>query len=272
MTTDLEYFGDNDSHGNHQFIKLTEIIDSIEMESMDNDSYIKHVARHNLIRYAKDAIRKLSTETQYDVKAFGITLPANLTITVPPDFVDYIRVSVVETDPVTGGLHLLPLDINYNINTSISYLQDSDAELLFDMDGGILQADSENAYSKPYKKYTLASLCSPSRKSSDLSKLSKNGEFVVDRRRGKLLFGSEFFDKEIVVEYTSDGLLDDDSEISVHKYLKTTIEDWIYYASIERKRNVPMNEKQRSLDRYKASAHKARKMLMDFKLIRLYNR
>lgn len=268
--TDLEYYNDSSEHGEYQYVKLSEIIDAIELESLENDSYIKHVARHNIIRYAKNAIRKVNTETQYDVLAFEITVPDNLSFVLPQDFVDYVRISYVKLDPATGGLHLVPLDINYNINTSIGYLQDHDAELLFDHNGYILTSDSENAYSKPYRKYLFTGLCSSSRESSDISKFSKNGEFVIDKRRGKILFGSEFADKEVVIEYYSDGLLADDEEIKVHKYLKETIEDWVYFACIERKRNVPMNEKIRAKEQYKASLHKAKKLLMDFKTTRLY--
>jgi len=268
--TDLEYYNDESSHGNYQYVSLREIIDAMEMEALNNDSFIKHVARHNLIRHAKTAIREMNANAAGDILAFEITVPTSLVVTLPPDYVNYVRVSYVKQDEMNGGYHLVPLDINYNINTAIGYLQDHDANLLYDEDGYVLTSDASNAYSKPYKKYPFTTLCSPNRQSSDITKFSKNGEFTIDQRRGKILFGSEFSDRDVVVEYISDGLMCDDSRIKVHKFLKQAVEDWIYYASIERNRNVPMNEKIRSINRYKASMHEAKKKMMDFKINRLY--
>lgn len=270
MQPHIDYYHNESSHGNYQYVSLREIIDAMEMEALNNDSYLKHVARHNLIRHAKTAIRQANTNAASDVLAFEITVPTSLVVTLPPDYVNYVRVSSVEQDKSTGGYHLVPLDINYNISTAIGYLQDHDANILFDEDGFVLTADASNAYSKPYKKYPFNTLCSPNRESADTSKFSKNGEFTIDQRRGKILFGSEFSDKDVVIEYISDGLQCDDSKISIHKFLKQPVEDWIYYASIERNRNVPANEKYRALDRYKASIHQAKKQLMDFKINRLF--
>lgn len=270
MRTDLEYYSDESLYGDSQYTPLTEIIDAMEMEAFNNDSFLKNVARHNLIRHAKNAIREVNSTTASDIMAFEITVPYNLSVTLPPDYVNYVRVSKVEQDDATGGLHLVPLDINYNINIAVGYLQDHDANLLFDEDGFVLTADSSNGYAKPYKKYLLSGLCSSNRHSSDVTKMSKNGEFTIDQRRGKILFGSEFMDKDVVIEYISDGLMHDDSKIKIHKFLKEAVENWVYYASIERNRNVPMNEKYRSLNRYKATLHEAKKKMMDFKMNRLY--
>src|SRR5690606_15052824 len=99
--------------------------------------------------------------------------------------------------------------------------------------------------------------------------LSQWGEFTIDQRRGKILFSSDLSDTEVVIEYVSDGVQADESEITVHKYLKQTIENWVYYACIERKRNVPANEKQRALMRYKTTLHQAKVALSDFDMLRI---
>lgn len=270
MMTDLEYYSDEDLHGESQYVRLTEIIDAMEMEAAENDSYLKGTSRYNLIRHAKNAIREVNKSAAGNILAFEITVPTNLVVTLPPDYVNYVRVSLVEQDVVNGGYHLVPLDINYNINIAIGYLQDHEANLLFDENGFVLNADSSNAYSKPYKKYPLLPLCAPNRKSSDLTKFSKNGEFVIDQNRGKILFGSEFSDKDVVIEYISDGLNGQDDKIKVHKFLQETVENWVYFASIERKRNVPRNEKNEALQRYKAALHKGKKIMMDFSIDKLY--
>ena len=60
-----------------------------------------------------------------------------------------------------------------------------------------------------------------------------------------------------------------EDEITMHKYLRDTVENWIYYSCIERKRNVPANEKQRALLRYKTTLHQAKLALADFNLLQI---
>lgn len=264
--TDIAYYENEDNHGNYQYTSLKQIIDNLLMEATEEDSFIKNTKRFNLVKHAKEAIRNINATVGNEILAFEITVPLSCVVVLPPDFVNYVRVSKVLRDN-DGNYHLEPLDINYNIQTAIGYLQDHEAELLFDSDGYILTADSKNAYAQPFKSYNIPSIHSS--KTFLLNNLSKNGEFTIDKRRGTLLVNSDLADTEIVIEYLSDGLKSDEDEITVHKNLVETIENWIYYAAIERKRNVPMNEKQRSLSRYKATLHKAKIKLKDITPLRI---
>lgn len=187
---------------------------------------------------------------------------------LPQDYVNYVRISVVVTDKNTGSLRLYPLDVNRNINIATGYLQDDAGELLFDDAGQILTADSSNGYARPYKRYAFSSEYQPT---LDTSKLSKFGEFVIDEKRGTILFSSDLSEQEVVIEYVSDGLQAElsEDEITIHKYLRDTVENWIYFSCIERKRNIPANEKQRALLRYKTTLHQAKLARADFNLLQI---
>ena len=266
--TPQQYYEDSNSHGQYQYTSLKDIVDNMLLEASEEDSYLKNVKRSKIINHARQAIRTVTRQAASEVLAIEVTVPDTLFWELPQDFVHYKRISVVVVDPSTGSLRLRILNVNENINIATGYLQDNNGKLLYDNTGKILTADSSNGYNLPYKTYSFSTSHQPG---LDTSKLSKYGEFVIDERRGCILFDSGLRDKEIVIEYVSDGLQADltESEITVHKYLRDCIEDWIYFACIERKRNVPANEKQRASQRYKTTLHQAKMARANFDLLEI---
>lgn len=266
MSTAKEYHDDATQHGNYQYVPLSEIIDGLLVEANDDDSYLKNTKRSTLLYYAKQGIKKLNRAVANEVLAVEITVRSNLSLTLPQDFVDYIRVSVVSED-----FKLLPLKINHTANLATGYLQDHNNEILFAQDGSILTADASNAYNKPLKRYELSiDECKGGRFNADTSKASKNGEFVIDYRRGKILFDSELAEKEIVLEYVSDGLnweYIDETEVTIHKNIEEPLRDWVYYACIAQRRNVSEVEKNRALNAFKATRHRAKHAIAKFKMV-----
>ena len=97
-------------------------------------------------------------------------------------------------------------NINKGINIATGYLQDNDAEILFDNDGDIITADGKNTYAKPYTKYEFIDTYRGGQQELDTSNLSRSGEFVIDEQKGVISFSSNIMEKEVVFEYISDGL------------------------------------------------------------------
>jgi len=166
------------------YLRLKEIIDSVLITSQDNDSYLRNTKRSVIVYHAMQGLRELNSSTANDILAFEITIPDSLIVNFPKDYVKYVRVSVLNHDDITGSYRLFPLDINYNIHTAKAYLQDNNGDLLFDINGNVLTADLNNAYQKPYKKYSFYNDYQPT---LNTSKLSKYGEFKIDERRGVFL-------------------------------------------------------------------------------------
>lgn len=260
-TTPFDYHNNEGNHGNYQFTPLKELVNELLFEYSDSDHILKNTKRSRILHYVKDGIRKFNKQVFKDIRAIEITVPENLSIAMPHNFVDYVRISLVVEDPATNSFRLMPLDVNNNMNIADGYLQDHDAEILFDQQGGILMADASNVYNKPYKKYQFTSDPMGGYFEKDTSKLSKFGEFVVDERHGKIAFSSDLFDKEIVLEYLSDGLEFDtygEEEIKVHKQLIPVVQEWVYYSCIKGKKNVSRSDKTAALNRFKAVKHQAK--------------
>lgn len=256
METPEQYYTDEALHGNYQFSTLTEIVDGLLMERLESDSYLKNTNRNLLLYHAKMEIKELTKRAATSRLMIEMTVGAEGYIVMPQDYVSYNRISLVVTDGATR--RLVPLDINYNINTAIGYLQDNDAQIFFDDNGNIITSDASNTYNMPYSSYQFAGSClgNGGQPYLDASKFSEYGEFSVDEEKGRIVFSSNVIDKEVVVEYNSDGLqweYFDESEIKIHKYFEEAVKDGTYFRCIAKRMTVPANEKRRAQDLYKTS-------------------
>jgi hypothetical protein len=267
IVTPLEYYSDEENFGNYQYVTLKEVIDEFMVEAMDDDSLLKNTKRSLFILYAKQGIKKLTEDIPGEVLAIERTIGEQLYFPFPQDYVDWVRISVVDQD---GKLQ--PLNVNKNMNTATGYLQDSNAELLFDNDGYILTSDSNNVIGRPYHKYAFSDYHLGGYFEADTSKLSRYGEAVFDERRGVVAFSSDLVDKEVVLEYKSDGLQWEkllEQQITVHKLIQEPLRDWIRYCVYRNKRNVSLFEKQIALNRYKTTAHQAKIKRSDIDIIEI---
>lgn len=263
MATPQQYYSNPTLYGNYQFVSLKDILDAMEIDALDDDSFLKNTKRYKMLYHARQAIKEINKQAANQILSFQMIVPNNLTFVLPQDYVNYVRVSRFVFDTSTGTKRLEVLDINDNINTANVYTQNSNNQITFDVNGNIITSNGNNAYANPYSTYGFVNL------NIDPSKLSRNGEFKIDEQRGLILFSSELMGQEVVVEYISDGLQGDliDEDIRVHKHIEQPIKDWIYFACVERKRNVPANEKERALQRYKTVLHQAKLDRMDFNYV-----
>lgn len=261
----IDYYENSENHGSYQYVPLKKIIDDFLYETTDDDSILKNVRRTKIIKHAKESLRELNKEIPNQPKAIEITVPENLSVTLPHDYVSYHRISVAVLDEQTNSYRLQVLNRNQNINISDGWLQDHEYEILFDDEGRILTADALNGYNKPYKRYEFA--CG-----GDSTQISKHGEYSIDERRGQILFSSDMYDKEIVLEYRTDGLQLDtygEDEIKVHKDLITVLNDLIFYRLIRYRQNIPQNRIQTALLRFKTTRHEAKLKKLDFDLVEI---
>jgi len=270
--TPQEYHEDEASHGNYQYTPLSEVIDGLLMDRLEEDSYIKNTNRNILIYHAKMGLKDLIRNVAKETLAIEMTIGNDACIVLPQDYVSSASVSVVVVDSLTATRKLFPLDRNDNINTAIGILQDNDAKIIFDNDGNIVTADASNVYNMPHTSYEYVSNCNDPKGFLDGSVFSVNGEYKVDTINGKIVFDSKLIDQEIVLKYKSDGLQWEylqETEIRVPKYLEQVLKDWTYYATIEKRQNVPGNEKRRALDRFKTTRFEAKKSAANINMKRI---
>lgn len=269
--TPEQYHNTESEHGKYQYVSLQEIVNDMLLLSQDDDSYLKNTKRSQILYFARQGIKLVNRQAASDVYAISFEVSPSLYFILPQDYIEYVRVSVVLGLNGDNSKRLYTLDINRNMNISRGYLQDHNYEILFDNNGQILTADGDNVYGQAYSTYKFCGCASGTGSKTDTSKLSEYGEFTIDERNGRIAFSSNLMEKEIVLEYVSDGLQNDlsEEEITVHKYCEETIKDWIYYCCIAQRRTVPANEKQRALQRHKTTLHQSKlaRANFDYQLI-----
>lgn len=265
----IDYYNDSSQWGNYQYVTLDQVINDY-LANRDTDDYTSNVPRYKLLYQAQRGLRELYFDSVREIRAIELDISPTLNVILPPDFVNFVRVSWVDDE---GQLH--PMAVDSRMNIAQVYLQDHEYNLIFDNNGCVLQeafpengtvqeseVTPEQESQAEYLNHTSYNFCGTFQPNKDYSRVYKNGKFRLDKQRGMLQFGSDVKGKSVVLEYISDGLYTGcegvpQEEIGVHKFAEAALIDFIYYELIKRRRNVPANEKARALNDYKRNKRKA---------------
>ena len=96
------YSGDN--HGNYQFVSLDNIIKQFMIVYVGENKIIPKAKRLDVAFHAQRALAELSFDTFKSFKAGELVIPATLQMTLPSDYVNYTKISWVDS---AGIKHLL---------------------------------------------------------------------------------------------------------------------------------------------------------------------
>lgn len=264
MGTIQEYYEGND-HGNYQFVSFNSLVEDMVEETLDGDSYLKNTKRSQIIKWLKKGVREMNFNALNRPKFLEFTLPPSLSMVMPVDYVDWVRIWVIGDD---GFLYTL--GNNKNMNIAEAFLQDDNYEILFDNDGNPLKADSaDNIFGAPFKRRILAPSCRGNMKNIDTSAYSTNGEFNVDKENGRIGFSSNLSEQTIVLQYISDSLEDEkifNGDLKINKYAIDAIHDYAYWQIIRKKRTVNAGEKQLARREYFNSRRKTKMRISNIKV------
>ncbi|NRA77274.1 MAG: hypothetical protein HRU18_03615 [Pseudoalteromonas sp.] len=265
-----DYYADSSQHGDYQYITLNDIINNF-IANRDSDDYTSTVPRYKVLYQARRAFRELYYDAVREIRAVEIELGPTLTMVVPPDFINFVRISWVDEE---GQLHPMAMDTRQSI--AQRYLQDNDYELLFDNNGCVLQDNglpysalnnAEDIPSDYRDSMNCYSFCdSGFTPNVNYSNVYSNGKFNYNRSRGLIEFGSNVKGKTIVLEYISDGMFTGceglpESDLRIHKFAETAVLDYMYYELIKQRRNVPAVEKQRARKEFYNSKRKTKRRI-----------
>ena len=267
-----DYYADEELHGNYQYVTLENIINDYAM-SRDEDDYTSLVPRYKILYQARRAFRELYFDVMQEIRAIELDLSHTLTVTLPPDFVNYVRVSWVLTNQATGDKQLIPMAMDNKMSIADVYLQDNNYNILFDSDGCVLQsdntglplnpetgepfliADREDVDLREFSAVSSYTFCDSFQPNKNMSNVFINGKYKLDKDGGTISFGSDAFGKSIVLEYISDGLYTGcegraEQDLRIHKFAEDAVLDFIFHRLIKNRRNVPAIEKQRARKEY----------------------
>jgi len=230
-----EYCSTPSLWGKGMYISLSEIVKSY-MDNLQEDNYTYNVSRRFVAKQARNGIKEFNFSSVKAFRRVELELNKSLQVVLPPDFVDYYKISWIDEDGET-----YPMVQNSRLNLGSAVLQDDSYNFICDSNGHWITVDGTwPVIGDEGKEHSNGF-------NVDRSRIFENGFFNVDTDAGVIRFGSEAKEKKILLEYITDGTSGlKDSEIKIHKYASNAIDEFIYFKLIERRINLPDREKSRA--------------------------
>ena len=110
-TTQKQYYQGND-FGNYQFVSLNDIINQFQIMYVGEDKLIPKAKRADIAFHAKRALAELSFDTFKSIKSQQIVVPPSLTMVLPHDYVNYTKISRVDSTGIKRVLYPTKLTSN----------------------------------------------------------------------------------------------------------------------------------------------------------------
>ena len=237
----------SEEHGNYQYIKLKDIITNFLISYVGEGRIIPKVSKTLVSFHAQRGIQEMSYDVFRSEKSQEIEVPPALTMILPHDYVNYVKLSWIEDR--TGIEHVLYPAIKTSNPRAI--LQDSNYDYMFDETTGDLLESKDSLTWTKYKDNTIEDATDTERTREDLRELNigqrygldpqhsqNNGSFFIDNMRGKIHFTSNLSGKIVILKYISDSL-GTEAEIQVHKLAEEAIYKYIAYGILSTSANIP---------------------------------
>ena len=144
-TTQQAYYQGSD-FGNYQFVSLKDVINQFMLIYVGEDKIISKAKRIDVAFHAQRALAELSFDTLKSCKAQEITVPATLQMILPQDYVNYNKISWVDS---AGIKH--PLYPTTRTSNPSKPLQDSDGLFKLQAIGTLDNASSDIVLDAEYK-------------------------------------------------------------------------------------------------------------------------
>jgi len=272
-TTEQSYYEGND-FGGYQFISLKDIVNNFMLSYVGEEKIIPKIKRNNVSFFAQRALQELSYDTFRSEKSQEIDIPPSLTMSLPQDYVQYVKLTWVDTGGVEHVIYPAIKTSNPN-----ALLQDSNYNYTFDNDGNLLKANESVTWSK-YKDQNKDTdivndfylednrsfqTLNGQRYGSDPQHMNSNGSFYIDPLKSKIHFSGNLVDKTITLKYISDSL-GTDAEMIVHKLAEEAMYKCIAYYILSTRANTPEYLVMRLKKEKFAEVRKAKLRLSNIKL------
>ena len=185
------------------------------------------------LHYALKGLREINFDSPFKIKSTKLTVDANLEVTLPDDYVDYIRVGYENGQYVN---HLIEKD-SFN---RLMNLDDAGNQIPYPD----VESDNGTAYSDSYYYASHANDKSEHLGRHYGHKSVYKGSFMVIPERNKIMLDPSLHKaKHIVIDYLTTGLPNDSVATTLPAYAAEPVERYIIWRMTEHDRMSPMNQK-----------------------------
>jgi hypothetical protein len=281
-------YGDKDAYGNtveenyggYSYITLNEVINNFMVAYVGNGKLIGNAKRTDVIFHAKRALQEFSYDTLKSMKSQELSVPANLSVPLPQDYVNYVKLSWVDNSGVkhiiypttlTSNPTELPIQDSRGVAIQSSYDDNIQSTSLTEErwntnNSGNIIAESMNLYPNGWYGYNWGyGGFYGQAYGLDPQYANYNGTYTINEREGKINFSSDLVGLVIIFEYISDGLAYElDSRIP--KLAEEAMYAYILHAIISTRANQPEYLVRRLRDEKSAKLRNAKIRLSNIKL------
>ena len=239
--TQEDYYTGSD-FGGYQFVSIQDLINNFIIAYVGEDKIISKIKRTDVAFHAHRALQELSYDTLRSYKAQEIEIPPSLTMVLPHDYVNYVKMTWVDD----AGIERIIYPASKTSNPS-AILQASNYDYTFDGSGNLLLASDSDTWGK-FKTATTDNTADDDAPEFDATYGSRfgidpqyaqiNGTFYIDEIKSKIHFGSEMVGKTITLKYISDSVATD-AEMRVHKFVEEAVYKHIAHAILATRANTP---------------------------------
>ena len=278
--------GNSANYGNYQFTTLENIINAFMIMYVGEGKIINKVNRTDVQFHAMRAIQELSYDVLRSFKSQEIEVPNTLSMILPQDYVNYIKLVRVGTDGLERTLYPArktsdPFAITQNTDGTYQFTDTDNADADDDTTTGtdsLLEQAPSNTFDNfqdvtpiNYQLYDISyssdiEISTEGRRYGlDPQFTQINGTFFIDQLRGLIKFGADLAGETITLHYVSDGL-GTDSEMVVHKFCEEAVYKHIAYGVLSTRSNIPEYLVQRYKKERFAETRKAKIRLSNIKI------
>ena len=205
--------------GSYAYIKLDDIINNFTVAYVGDGKLIPSVKRTDLVFFAKRAMQEFSYDTLKSIKSQELNIPPSLSVPIPQDYVNYVKMSWVDNSGIKHVIYPTTLTSNPYRNP----IQDGNGIPTQDNFGNNIEGTSItesrwDANGIGESNNSIKSDLSPifdgfgnwqtrgGAYGLDTQLAQVNGWFTINERQNTFSFSNDLVDRLIILEYVSDGL------------------------------------------------------------------
>ena len=211
------------NYGSYSYISLDDVVNNFLVAYVGDGKLIPSVKRTDVVFHVKRGLQEFSYDTLKSVNKLEVTVPHNLSIPIPQDYVNYVNLYWIDN---SGVKHvIMPGDMLTTKPTDV-FLDDNKGVPIQDEFNNNIDTTSitndrwknnffKNAnnqdllndtilgweYYYGYPEFGYGQLFG-----LDPQFANANGYFNIDERYNKFSFSANLVDRIVVLEYISDGL------------------------------------------------------------------
>ena len=245
-----QYYEATSGQGDYQFVSLENIISSFSIIHVGEGKLISKISKTDIQFHAMRAIQELSYDVFRSIKSQEIEIPASLTMVLPQDYVNYVKLVRVDSNGIERVLYPTgktsnPFAIEQNAD-GVYQLEDTDNNSTMD---SLKEQDPSNTWDNYKSQVPSKDVYADDTTDLDIDNRGRrygldpqhsqsNGSFYIDYKRGYVHFSSALSGQTVTLKYISDGL-GTDAEMVVHKFAEEAVYKCIMYGILSSRTNIP---------------------------------